>query len=174
MDADETHYAELKQPVNWAYMASALQKAASLMDWATKRDITDWRYVPIYRMLMGFSLENLIKGILVAEGHPCMADGTRLHHDLTQYADLIKGVVLTETDKNVLADLQHYVLWAGRYPRPRQAARMIPIGHSKPRHDAELALGQRLYDYLRSLSPEIEPDTFLLPHISPDLQVTPG
>ena len=168
MDANKTHYAELKQPVNWAYMAAALQKAASLMDWSTKRDIIDWRYIPIYRMLIGFSLENLIKGILVGEGHPCMTDGARLHHGLTQYAELIKGVVLTEADKNVLADLEHYVLWAGRYPRPRQATGMKSIGHSKPLHDAELRLGQRLYDYLRSLCPEIEPDTFLLPRILPD------
>jgi hypothetical protein len=162
------HFAELRQPVNWAYMATALQKAASLMDWATKRDITDWRYIPIYRMLMGVSLENLIKGILVAEDHPCMADGARLHHGLAEYANLIKGVALTETDRNVLADLEHYVLWAGRYPRPQQAKGMIAIGHSQVRHDAELRLGQRLYDYLRSLCPEIEPDMFLLPRIVPD------
>lgn len=96
---------ELKQPKNWAYMASALQKAASLMDWTRKRDITDWRYAPIYRMLMGFSLENLLKGILVAEGHPCMNDGARLHHGLTEYADLITGITLTDCDKRLLADV---------------------------------------------------------------------
>jgi hypothetical protein len=79
-DMDEHIFDELKQPVNWAYMASALQKASSLMDWTRKRDFADWRYVPIYRMLVGFSLENLLKGILVAEGHSCMADGARLHH----------------------------------------------------------------------------------------------
>jgi hypothetical protein len=165
MDDEKAIYDELKQPVNWAYMGTALQKAASLMDWRLKRDITDWRYIPIYRMLMGFSLENLIKGILVAEGHPCMADGARLHHGLAEYADLVTGIVLTEGDKNVLANLEPYVLWAGRYPRPRQPKGMISIGHSPARHDAELALGQKLYDYLRTLCPDIEPSMFLLPHV---------
>jgi len=44
---------------------------------------------------------------------------------------------------------------------------MVSIGHSKHLHDAELALGQKLYDYLRSRSAEaeIEPDQFLLPSI---------
>jgi len=96
---------ELKQPKNWAYMASALQKAASLMDYTKKRDITDWRFIPIYRMLIGFSLENLIKGILVAEGHPCMNDGARLHHRLVEYATLIKGITLDDKEKRLLDDV---------------------------------------------------------------------
>jgi hypothetical protein len=86
---------QLQQPVNWAYMATALQKASSLMDWTRKRDITDWRYVPIYRMLIGFSLENLLKGILIAEGHEVMKNNKRLHHGLKQYAEKVSGITIT-------------------------------------------------------------------------------
>jgi hypothetical protein len=163
MDMDDGVFDELKQPKNWAYMASALQKAASLMDYTKKRDITDWRFIPIYRMLMGFSLENLIKGILVAEGHPCMNDGARLHHRLAEYATLIQGITLDDIEKKLLDDVEHYAVWAGRYPRPQNRTRMVSIGHSEARHDAELLLGQKLYDYLRSLCRDIEPDIFLLP-----------
>jgi hypothetical protein len=44
-------------------MAIALKHAASNLDWTKQRDFSDWRYVPIYRMLMAFSIENLLKGI---------------------------------------------------------------------------------------------------------------
>ncbi len=37
----ELAFEELRQPVNWAYRASALQHAAGLMDWTKKKDITD-------------------------------------------------------------------------------------------------------------------------------------
>jgi hypothetical protein len=156
---------ELQQPVNWAYMATALQKASSLMDWTRKRDITDWRYVPIYRMLIGFSLENLLKGILIAEGHEVMKNYKRLNHGLKQYAEKVSGIPITLDERDILARLEPYVKWAGRYPRPKTSDEMVSIGHSKRLHDAELALGQKLYDYLRSRSTEIEPDQFLLPSI---------
>src|ERR1700730_5038491 len=145
-------------------MATALQKAAHLMDWTYKRDITDWRYIPIYRMLIGFSLENLLKGILVAEDHEAMK-GKRLNHGLKRYADNVRGINITAREKEILARLEPYAKWAGRYPRSKTLDEMVSIGHSKPLHDAELALGQKLYDHLRSLNPEIEPDQFLLPSI---------
>jgi len=145
-------------------MATALQKAASLMDWTRKRDITDWRYVPIYRMLIGFSLENLLKGILIAEDHESVK-GKRLDHGLKRYAELIRGITITTSEKEILTRLEPYVKWAGRYPRPKTPDEMASIGHSNRLHDAELALGQKLYDYLRSLNQEIEPDQFLLPRI---------
>jgi hypothetical protein len=155
---------ELQQPVKWAYMATALQKASSLMDWTcwtSKKDITpDWRYVPIYRMLIGFSLENLLKGILIAEGHEVMKNNKRLNHGLKQYAEKVSGITITSGEKDILARLEPYVKWAGRYPRPKTSDEMVSIGHSKRLHDAELALGQKLYDYLRSRSTEIEPDHF--------------
>ncbi len=156
---------ELQRPVNWAYMASALQKAASLMDWTWKRDITDWRYVPIYRMLMGFSLENLLKGILIAERHEVMGKTRKLNHGLVQYADKVKGITITCDEKTLLSALEPYIKWAGRYPMPKTPDDLVTLGHSKSLRDGELALGQKLYDYLRSLTHEIDPVQFMLPSI---------
>jgi len=65
------------------------------MDWTRKKDITDWRYVSVYRMLIGFSLENLLKGILVAEGHEVMKNNKRLNHGLKQYAEKVSGITIT-------------------------------------------------------------------------------
>jgi hypothetical protein len=152
-------FGELQNPVNWAYMAWALHKTASLIDWERNRVSGDWRYVPIYQMLIGFSLENLLKGILIAEGQG--VDTKKLNHGLRKYADQVKGLKITESEKQNLARLEPYIKWAGRYPMPKSPDGLVPIGHSKHLHDDELALCQKLYDYLRRLKPEIEPADFL-------------
>jgi len=136
---------ELQNPVNWAYMATALQKAASQLDWTRKKDITDWRYVPIYRMLIGFSLENLLKGIFIAE-NPEGIEVSKLNHGLKQYAEKIKGVHISSDEKALLAQLEPYVKWAGRYPMPKKPQNDFIIEHSKHLWDVELNLGQFFAD----------------------------
>lgn len=153
---NKQQFEELQNPVNWAYMATLLQKAASQMDWTRKKDITDWRYLPIYRMLMGFSLENLLKGILIAE-NPEGFEVSKLNHGLKQYAEKIKGVHMSADEKALLAQLEPYVKWAGRYPMPKKPNDDFVIAHSKCLRDAELKLGQKLYDHLRSLCVELDP-----------------
>lgn len=151
-------FAEALGPKNWLYMASVLQKAADGMDWTKKRDITDWRYIPVFRMLMGFAIENLIKGILIAEGSEPVIRNRRLNpdfarHGLRDYARKIKGLRLSRIELRVLADLEPYVLWAGRYPIPTTPRRWIRMSHSKQLRDAEAALGQKLATYLQRPSP---------------------
>jgi hypothetical protein len=148
----KTFFVESSEPENWLSMAIALQHAASNLDWTKQRDFSDWRYIPIYRMLMAFSIENLLKGILIVEGHEAI-EGDRLshrlkNHGLRQYADKLSGVTITKSEKSLLDELQHYLMWAGRYPMPTKAASAIQIRHSKAQRDAELALGQKLADYL--------------------------
>jgi hypothetical protein len=155
-----TPFAESSQPRNWYYMASVLHKAAAKVDWRPNpQEITNWRWVPLYRMLMGFAIENLIKGILIAEGNVQVFQNGRLAkgfatHRLKKNAALITGIEFTEIEKRLLDDLEPYVRWAGRYPIPQQASDLIEIGHSVSRHDLEQALGQRLADYLNRLAPE--------------------
>jgi hypothetical protein len=155
-DANEfdpkTFFVESSEPKHWLKMAIVLQHAASNLDWTKQRDFTDWRYKPIYRMLMAFSIENLLKGILIVEGHEAI-EGEKLskrlsNHGLRQYAEDVSGVTITEPEKCLLDELQHYLIWAGRYPMPTKPAYAIQTGHSNAEHDAELALGQKLADYL--------------------------
>jgi hypothetical protein len=148
----KTFFVESSEPENWLKMAIALQHAASNLDWTKRPDFADWRYVPIYRMLMAFSIENVLKGIWIVEGHKAI-EGDKLSkrlrkHDLRQYADDVSGVTITKTEKCLLDELQHYLMWAGRYPMPTESARATQIRHSNAQHDAELALGQRLVNYL--------------------------
>jgi hypothetical protein len=58
-------FGELQEPVNWAYMALALNKTALQIDWKRNRVSGDWRYVTIYQMLIGLSWENLLKAIFI-------------------------------------------------------------------------------------------------------------
>ncbi len=145
-------FAEGGDPESWLKMGIALKHAAERLDWTKKIDITDWRFVPIYRMLMALSVENLLKGIQIAEGHEAIEKGQlskRLgSHGLRRYADGVSGVEITEHEKKILDELQSYLMWAGRYPMPKRVEDTIRIGHSKRGHDAELALGQKLADYL--------------------------
>jgi hypothetical protein len=146
-------FEEGREPQNWLKMAIALKHAASRLDWTKKHDeFADWRYVPIYRMLMAFSIENLLKGVWIAEGQEPIIDGilsNRLSsHNLRQYAVGVSGVKITQSEKELLDELQGYLMWAGRYPMPKKAASAIQIRHSAAQHDAEIALGQKLADYL--------------------------
>jgi hypothetical protein len=145
-------FIESSEPENWLKMAIALQHAASNLDWTRRRDLSDWHYLPIYRMLMAFSIENLLKGILIVEGHKAI-EGEKLskrlsNHGLRHYADDVSGVTITQSEKCLLDELQHYLTWAGRYPMPTKPSFAIQIRHSKAQRNAELALGQKLADYL--------------------------
>jgi hypothetical protein len=87
----KTFFVQSSEPENWLSMAIALQHAASNLDWTKERDFSDWRCIPIYRMLMAFSIENLLKGILIVEGHEAI-EGDKLsnrleNHSLRRYAD---------------------------------------------------------------------------------------
>lgn len=147
----ETDFAEKTDPENWLHMAAALMHAAQRIDWTKKSDFMDWIYIPIYRMLMAFSVENLLKGIQIAEGAEPLTEGELskwLSHGLRRHAGKISGIKFTGEEKKLLDDLEQYLLWAGRYPIPKKAERLVKRMHSEELHAAELALGQKLADYL--------------------------
>ena len=103
---------------------------------------------------------------MIVEGHGAI-EGDKLskrlsNHGLRQYADGVSGVTITKPEKCLLDELQHYLIWAG-YPMPTKPTLAIQIRHSKAQRDAELALGQRLADYLAQrtnvdLGVEIQPE----------------
>lgn len=79
---------------------------------------------PIHRMLLGLAFENLIKGLLIAQGYSA-TDGTRLQRDFTTHKvekllamlDL-SSFPLNPGEQNLLKKLEVYVVWMGRYPMP--------------------------------------------------------
>jgi hypothetical protein len=78
---------------------------------------------PVFPLLMGLALENMVKGILVARDSSLVSGG-KLSRDLTGSHDLLAlfnkvGLELSAEDRDLLRRLGECVLWAGRYPVPK-------------------------------------------------------
>ncbi|OBT27552.1 hypothetical protein A9266_02475 [Vibrio tasmaniensis] len=72
-----------------------------------------------YLMLMGMSIEALIKAHCVAQK---LEDKDIAHsHDLTKLAK-IAGLKMQKDENNILTILTGYVTWEGRYPTPKREA----------------------------------------------------
>jgi hypothetical protein len=86
-------------------------------DWDDRRRVRG-----VYMMLAGFAVENLIKGLLIVKypervtadsgiGFPFRTAG---HDTLPLFNQ--SGFKLTQPERELVAALQRYVNWAGRYP----------------------------------------------------------
>lgn len=83
-------------------------------------------------LLLGFAVENALKGVIVAENTPSIKEGRvevrKLFGDPSQQHDLVKlhdktGKNFLSADPNLLEKLTAIICWAGRYPAP------IKMGH---------------------------------------------
>lgn len=70
---------------------------------------------PVYHMLCGLSLEVVMKAALVS-----LRQKPPEHHDLNLLAHLL-SVKRNPAQKKILNFYQHSVVWAGRYPVPKNA-----------------------------------------------------
>lgn len=120
---------ELKSPILWLAHAHALQQAATRLllkdppDWSEMpeavRGVCDCQYHATALMLVGYSLEVCLKGmIILTKGFASYVEEEKKHHHhrLVDLADFIPD--LDERAKAVLRGLTHFVMWAGRYPDP--------------------------------------------------------
>lgn len=81
-------------------------------------------------LLCGFSLENLLKGLLVSE-RPFLLEGGKLSkellsHDLVKLAGRLISVQLSKVEEELLSLLSDVVPYYGRYPVPRHAQEVKP------------------------------------------------
>ncbi len=85
--------------------------------------------ISVYMLLLGYSLENIIKGALMKKHY----DENDLHffgdfykmqesvwnsvngHDLTKLIDKYELLSLDEHERTLIKRLEHYIRWAGRY-----------------------------------------------------------
>lgn len=89
-------------------------------------------------LLYGLSLENLIKGVIIAN-NPSLASRTAAPrwrgngHELTQLFDQAE-IELDDPDKDIVFRLSAFVTWAGRYPIPKSVDKMVirQDGFSRP------------------------------------------
>lgn len=119
---------DLKEPILWLSHAHALSQAAVAViktepTWGNMppsvRGICDSQHCAAGLMLVGYSLEICLKGLLIlAKGvETYTAEEKQFqHHKLERLADQVPN--LTAKDKAILRLLTHFTEWAGRYPDP--------------------------------------------------------
>jgi hypothetical protein len=110
---------------------------------------------PVYRFLMGQSFENLLKGIIIAQGTPAGSNG-KLNKDfkshninmLLEKIDYTKCSITGE-EEEILKEQQQYVKWAGRYPISTKAEDFTIVqAYSYDNNRKELELWKRLAEHL--------------------------
>lgn len=119
---------DLKTPVLWLAHAHALSEAAVAVlrkepSWESMppsiRAACDSQYCAAGLMLVGYSLEVCLKGLLLlslgAETYT-KQERSFQHHKLERLAEQVPD--LTPKDVATLRALTHFVEWAGRYPDP--------------------------------------------------------
>lgn len=121
---------ELKNPVLWLSQAEALTQAGLVVIKSTPgfeampspiRALCDSQYCASGLMLVGYSLEIALKGMmLMSLGIEAYKEieSKKKHHRLHDLAEFIPD--MTAKDKAILRCLTYFVYWAGRYPDPGQ------------------------------------------------------
>lgn len=119
---------DLKSPVLWLTQAHALAEAARVVLQSEPgfesmplpvRGMCDSQYCAVGLMLVGYSLEVCLKGMLILRKGVAaylQDEKSHRHHDLVELADFIDW--LNDKDKAILQALTHFTIWAGRYPDP--------------------------------------------------------
>jgi hypothetical protein len=118
----------LKSPILWLTQAEALSQAAYTLFKSEPtfetmpvlvRSICDKQYCGVGLMLVGYSLEIVLKAMLIMQ-HGVEAyteiEKKHRHHRLHELANIIPN--LDKRERAVLRGLTHFVRWAGRYPDP--------------------------------------------------------
>lgn len=119
---------DLKSPILWLSQAHAMSEAAIAVI-GREPDLSHFpdlikgvchsQYFAISLMLVGYSLEICLKGMLIIKkgvtGYTLEEKNYR-HHKLDELSEFVPE--LSERDKDTLKVLTHFVSWAGRYPDP--------------------------------------------------------
>lgn len=125
---DSPSSADLKAPILWLAHAHALSEAAvtvirSEPTWENMplsvHGVCDSQYCATGLMLVGYSLEICLKGLLIlTKGVEAYASEEKQfrHHKLERLAEQVPN--LSAKDRAILSVLTHFTEWAGRYPDP--------------------------------------------------------
>lgn len=147
-------------PGPWLFSALNLRTAADRIDPdrnPIREDEPSLGLHWVYRMLMGMSIEALLKGILVAQGEQILHRGKLRKgfttHDLGNLAQKVDPSALTfsSDERKILKNLEPYIVWAGKYPLPRVANDLIVQGYSSHESGLERRLSDKLYEHLKSI-----------------------
>jgi hypothetical protein len=107
--------------MSWVILAIVLKQAAARVDCYADNgvDVDLTKFLSVYRYLIGVSLENLLKAVIVAQGTPAghsnKLDPRFLTHNVDELFPLVDTTKLrlSSKEKRILRDLQPFVEWAG-------------------------------------------------------------
>lgn len=150
-----------ESPGNWLITAMSLRAASNRLDWLTapvRADESSTGFMREYRMLLGLSFENLLKGIIclvrLEAGQRPPLPRECFHHSLATLAARSEvGIMALSPQEIALLDsITPFIEWSGKYPLPKKLEGYIGSSHSNHEHDAEIALWERLAAFLADRS----------------------
>lgn len=133
-----------RNPVAWLGSAHRLKRAASVLRAQWKADLLElYRQMPSGKfpesvggpmMLLGaFAIENLVKGLLIARDPNAVAGRSDMPEQLVHGASARHlsvqlceeaGVSLSGSEEDAVRRLEIFLMWAGRYPVPKDARKL--------------------------------------------------
>ncbi|MBP9655185.1 MAG: hypothetical protein KBE19_12420 [Rhodocyclaceae bacterium] len=150
-----------ESPGSWLISAMSLRAAAARLDWLAapaRDDESSVSFIREYRMLLGLSFENILKGIIslvrIEAGQRPPLPRECLHHSLATLAARPEVVIVSLSPQEValLNNMTPFIEWSGKYPLPKRHESYAVSGHSNHEHDAELLLWERLAAFLADRS----------------------
>jgi len=116
------------------FEAGGMGEGIAKLEGQELQDHEDAELGSIYLLLMGYAIENLIKGILMLRHKEYFKPtgeitsiGTHKLVSLCQQC----GIQLLGEESTLLDKLIKYIRWAGRYPVPLKTKEMLPINPSR-------------------------------------------
>ena len=153
--------AGVQSPGAWIFSAIDLKTAAGRINWmdAPVRDEEpSLGLFHVYRMLIGMSIESLLKGILVAQGVNILDKNGKLNRDFTIHGLSVLASKIDPTqftfsadELRVLKETEPYIVWAGKYPFPKSPSEGMTKTHSSMDLEIESRLWDRLYEHLANV-----------------------
>lgn len=160
---------EANEELFWVYSASSLWTAANILLEKEKQrkhvsGIREPHLLRVSIMLVGFAIENLIKGVIAKEEGILkktqeIQEIKEPHHDLLRLFKKI-SFSLSPDEEKVVSVVKEYVMWAGRYPIPKKADQKPQSGllSRAGRNRKKSSEGDWMIDELSEF--RIEPDIF--------------
>lgn len=106
-----------------AEVKAGMREGGRVLEGQELEDLLNSELVTIYLMLMGYSIENLLKGKLLQQNPQFFKPTNKMDdfnkHDLIDLANRV-GFKLTKSERAILKELTNYILWQGKYPIPLQ------------------------------------------------------
>jgi hypothetical protein len=135
--AEEQKKRGLEWEIAWQSSASSLERAADIIWKEVKKDQeamrkdeepeSDTSVSCQFMLLAGLAIENYLKAICIKRhgAYSLKGDFQFGHHDFVKLATQ-SGLAFNSADGEFIERLEHFVIFAGRYPAPKNSDALLP------------------------------------------------